>query len=124
MSVTRSVVVVAAAVGWVAALAQGTHGSVAAGVGTLAVEAGNMRAGAAPSGALDAARKAVEAHRARLEGEIAELAGIVAAQTALVEYVEGGGAGEDEGLDPRLCRESALRALCPELIETFGESGG
>ena len=70
------------------------------------------------------ARRAVEAHRARLEGEIAELAAILAAQSALMEYVESGGAREDEGLDPRLCAKSALRPLCPELRETFGESGG
>ena len=124
MSASRSVVLVAAVVSWVAAPAQETTGSGAAGAGPQDVEAGNVRQGAAPGGALDAARKAVEAHRARLEGEIAELAAIVEAQTALVEYVESGGAGEDEGLDPRLCRESALRALCPELLETFGESGG
>ena len=75
------------------------------------------------SQAVASARRAVEAHRARLEGEIAELNAILEAQNALVEYVESGGAGESDGLDPRLCGESALRPLCPELRETFGGSG-
>lgn len=76
-----------------------------------------------PSEAVASTRRAVEAHRARLEGEIAELAAILAAQGALVEYVESGGAGAGEGLDPRLCRASALRPLCADLTETFGERG-
>lgn len=88
-----------------------------------AVEA-PRRLGAPQSEAVASARRVVEGHRARLEGEIAELAAILAAQTALMEYVESGGAGTDEGLDPRLCRASALRPLCADLTETFGESGG
>ena len=46
------------------------------------------------------------------------------AQGALIEYVENGGGGPDEGLDPRLCRESVLRPLCGELVETFGGTDG
>ena len=69
------------------------------------------------------AQRAVEAHRKRLEREIAELASIRGAQVVLMRYVELGGGGDEEGLDPRLCRESGLRPLCPALEETFGEFG-
>ena len=93
-----------------------------AGAMEAAVEA-PRRLGAERSEAVASARRVVEGHRARLEGEIAELAAVLEAQNALVEYVESGGGGEDEGLDPRLCGESALRPLCSELLETFGESG-
>lgn len=117
-------VLAGAVVGIVVAPAQ--DGPPAPGDGAGAIEAtaeARRRLEAQRSEAVVAARSAVEAHRARLEAEIAELAAILAAQTALVEYVESGGAGVDEGLDPRLCGESALRPLCPDLRETFEESG-
>ena len=125
LNASRSAALVGAALCWGAAAAQGTGAPAAAGaVPHTAALRGEVRPDAAPSGALVTAREAVEAHRVRLEGEVAELAAILEAQSALAEYVESGGAGEDEGLDPRLCRESALRPLCSELPETFGESGG
>ena len=68
------------------------------------------------------ARQRVEAHWKRLEREIAELVDIAAAQAVLVKYVELGGGGRDEALDPRLCLGSGLRALCPQLTETFGDA--
>ena len=61
--------------------------------------------------AVETARVAVEAHRARLEREIAELVAVVEAQGALVAFVESGGAGEDDGLDRRLCRGATLQSL-------------
>lgn len=125
LNATRCAALIGAALCWGAAAAQGTGGPVAAGaVPHDAVPRGEVRPDTAPGGAPITARESVEAHRLRLEGEVAELAAILEAQGALVEYVESGGAGEDEGLDPRLCRESALRPLCSELRETFGESGG
>ena len=68
-------------------------------------------------------RRRVEGIRKRLHGDIAELSAIREAQAVLVKYVEAGGGTKEEALDARLCRESALRPLCPELEETFGEMG-
>ena len=65
-------------------------------------------------------RQRVETARRQLEIEVAELHAIAEAQRALVEYVESGGGSDDEGLDRMLCRESALRTLCADLVETFG----
>lgn len=122
LNTSRNAALLGVALCWGAAVAQGT-GAPAAGenVSQAAALQGEVRRSGAPISALDTAREAVESHRARIEGEVAELAAILAAQGALVEYVESGGAGEDEGLDPRLCRASALRPLCADLTETFGE---
>ena len=125
MNASRHVVLLGAALCWGAASAQEAGVPAAAGgVVQAAAAQGEARSGVARAAGLDTARRSVEAHRSRLEREIAELAAILAAQGALVEYVESGGAGEGEGLDPRLCGESALRPLCADLRETFGESGG
>ena len=124
MRASRTAALLAGALGAGAALAQGAIAPPGAGGAPRAVAAGDARPGAAGVGAVAAARAAVEAHRVRLAREIAELAAILAAQGALVEYVQSGGGGRDEGLDPRLCRGSALRALCADLTETFGAGGG
>ena len=68
------------------------------------------------------ARQVVEAHQRRLEKDIADLRAIRGAQAMLTRYFELGGGREGERLDQRLCRGSALRALCPSLSATFGET--
>ena len=118
---SRTVVLLAAALGMGAAVAEGRTASAETEARPHSAAQGIARASATPNVAVTGVRETVEAHRARLEGEIAELTAILAAQGALVEYVESGGAGA--GLDPRLCRALALRGLCGALPETFAESG-